>query len=111
MAAAAEHKAALPMMLLKAAKKGDDAKVREPPGLLLNWVLREFLYIIFNGPCRSVRAVENKACLVPLTLRLICGNFEVFTVVFDIHLWNIIGRLNVPGSCRRRPAMALRPVH
>ena len=74
-AAAAEHKAALPMMLLKAAKKGDDAKVREPPGLLLNWVLREFLYIIFNGPCRSVRAVENKACLVPLTLRLICGNF------------------------------------
>ena len=28
-------------------------------------------------------------------MRLICGTFEVYTAVFDIDLWNIIGRLNV----------------
>ena len=47
-----------------------------------------------------------------LTLRLICSTFEVFTVVFDIHLWNIIGRLNVQliktvQVCLTRPGQTL----
>ena len=43
----------------------------------------------------AVASIGIISVLGVLILRLICGTFEVFTDVFDIHLWNIIGRLNV----------------